>query len=121
MPGGMVMRSTVMQPVLWLVLAGCTGDKGSTSGTGDTADTPTADTTDTTDTTDTETGTTVPATGLFDGSVVGPQGPIQKAQLRFCRGTLCRNGTTDAGGAFLFPNVPEAWHSFEVLPLDGSG
>jgi hypothetical protein len=103
----------------FLLIIGCTGDKD-TEETGTTGDTGTP-TVDTTDTTDTETGTDPAATGSLAGDVQGPSGPVQDAQLRLCRGALCRNGATGQDGSFAFENIPDEWHSFEVIPLEGSG
>jgi hypothetical protein len=104
----------------FLLVIGCTGDKDTTE-TGETAETG-APTTDTSDTqVPTETGTDPQATASLTGEVTGPSGPVIDAQLRLCRGALCRNGATGTDGSFSFENLPEEWHSFEVIPLEGAG
>lgn len=75
-----------------------------------------------------DTDTDVPTdTDIDDTGVVGPRtevsgvvldldgDPVVDAQIRFCRGALCLNGTTDAAGAFGFESVQAFPHSFEVI------
>lgn len=47
-------------------------------------------------------------------------GAIEGAQIRFCRGDLCLNGSTDAAGAHAFEQVVAEPTSLEVLGPDGS-
>lgn len=63
---------------------------------------------------------TEPATASIVGTVTGPSGPLAAANLRFCRGALCRNGVTDGAGSFTFEAVPSDWHSLEVVAAPGS-
>lgn len=100
---------------------GCSGGDESTDDKTDSG-APTEETgTPTTDTTD-PTGTTPTlGTARLQGTVRDAGGTLSGLQLRLCRGAVCRNGTTDAGGGFDFGQVPEQWHSFEVVPASGSG
>lgn len=110
------MRSSLM--IMWVV-AGCSGDQGTTDKT-NTADTG-AGTTDSTDTGGSS--TTFDRSALLTGSVLDGSGsPVNKAQIRFCRGDACRNDFSDAGGVFDFEEVHVDWHALEIVPpLNSSG
>lgn len=57
----------------------------------------------------------------LSGKVVGPDGELDGANIRFCRGEQCRYATTANGGAFTFEKALVAWHSLEIVPPAGSG
>ncbi|HHO49857.1 MAG TPA: carboxypeptidase regulatory-like domain-containing protein [Deltaproteobacteria bacterium] len=103
------MRLSLM--IMWVV--GC-------SGGGPTDDKNTADTgpgpLDSTDTGGFP-STTFDRSAQLSGSVLDDAGaPINKAQIRFCRGEACRNDSSDETGAFDFDEVHVDWHSLEVIP-----
>jgi len=105
------------------LIAGCSGEPHDTSkpsGSDDTSTTPTVDS-GSSETGDTDTQTE-PSGGVFHGTLTDPSGvPVQGATLRFCRGTLCRTGTTDGSGGFEFGSVPAEWHSFDALAPEDLG
>ena len=113
----------VLVPVLCVLataaLAACSGDPstdaGDTDRTGETGDTAATDTTDTNDTTPTE-----PTSATLSGTVTGPSGPVVDAVLRLCRDGACRNGTTDATGAYVYEAVAADWFAFEVTAPVGT-
>ncbi|MCA9566773.1 MAG: carboxypeptidase regulatory-like domain-containing protein [Myxococcales bacterium] len=70
--------------------------------------------------TDADTDTT-PRTDVM-GVVTGADDtPIADAQIRFCRGQLCLNASTDTTGAFHFDQVAAEPTSLEVLGPFGAG
>lgn len=52
----------------------------------------------------------------LEGAVYrGDGSPFEGAQLRFCRGAVCRNGETAPDGTYEFGAVAVDWFSFEVV------
>ncbi|MEQ1571798.1 MAG: hypothetical protein ABMA64_39590, partial [Myxococcota bacterium] len=112
-----------MSSIRWGLILGAWGCSGGTSPSDKSGDTgaplETGDTIDTVDTVDTTTDTYQPPAGDLEGAVLGTGGgPVIGADLRLCRGAVCRNGVTDAAGGFAFGGVPAVWHSFEVVAPD---
>jgi hypothetical protein len=106
----------------WTLLAAmaCTGapaDKPDDTGASADADAD-ADTDADTDT-DVDTDTPTECASSFSGSIDEVGAPLVGADLRLCRGLLCRNGTTDDAGAYVFGGVPPEWHSFEIVAEPG--
>jgi hypothetical protein len=107
-----------MRAVWVLVLMGCpSGDTDPVEADTDT-DTDTDADTDTDTDTDTDVGPVTQVAGVVtDGagtSVVG-------AAIRFCRGAICLTAETNADGVFELVDVQAEPHSFEVVPVEGSG
>lgn len=97
-----------------LLGVGCSGtDPAEDKGPVDT-DTPGVDTA----TTDTDTDTTPgeDTSASLRGTVSSPGGPLVDVPIRLCRGSVCRNATTDATGLYTYEDVAVDWFSFEVVP-----
>lgn len=100
-----------------LALVGCSGTGTDDGPTDEGSPTDSPSETDTTET-DTPTVTEDISAGL-SGTITGTGGPLADVDLRLCRGLVCRNGLTDGGGAFDFPDVVVDWHSFEIVGPSG--
>jgi hypothetical protein len=105
-------RSTI-GAVVWLVACSGSTTKDTDLPTPTDADTDTDTDADADADTDTDTEDTSAA---LQGVVRDAGGaPFEAAQLRFCRGVVCRNGVTAADGSYTFEDVAVDWFSFEVI------
>ncbi len=106
------MRLTSTLP-LFVLLLGCTGSGSDPTGTDPTDPDPTDS--------PAPTGETDQPLTDVTGEVLDVAGsPIAEAQIRFCRGSLCLNGSTDDQGRFGFERVVAAPTSLEVIGPFGS-
>ncbi|MEQ1502855.1 MAG: hypothetical protein ABMB14_11525 [Myxococcota bacterium] len=96
------------------------GDLQATDGDADTdADADADSDTDTDTDSDADTDPTTVPTASLDGTVLAADGgPFAGAPIRFCRNGFCKNGESDAAGAFAFTEVPSEWHALEAVSLD---
>jgi len=114
------MRASIVLCSTMLFLGACSGSPDDRKDGGDTDVT---DETGTPDTTDTDTDT-VPGedrSAALGGTIATLDGPYADVALRLCRGSACRNATSDASGAYHYAEVAVDWFSFEVVPPSGSG
>jgi hypothetical protein len=109
-------------PKAWwtvLLLVGCTS-------TNEPKDTDSADTDDDSDVVDDDTDDNddtdkIPLTGdVLSGVITDGTGTVLDAELRLCRGDLCKLARTEADGSYAFGDVGDQPASFEVIPEDHS-